>query len=222
MRVIYPRSAITSIRNGRLRTPWLAGALVIFFSASAPALAATEFLSYEGRDAIHEGQGGNRKMVDGVEFWISGDPPRRFQVLGAITDSRHETGIWGAIRMSSLDSDIAKAAKNAGGDAVILTAEGEKFLGTVGFSTFSVSGTQFGSRFSGDGSGTSFDRAMKSHEAQYVVVKYLPDESAAMALTASAPAENNTGQAPASCSADQIRYAQSIGVDCHSLGAKWP
>jgi hypothetical protein len=28
-------------------------------------------------------------------------------------------------------------------------------------------------------------------------------------------------QIPASCTPDQVRYAQSVGVDCHSLGRKW-
>jgi hypothetical protein len=41
-------------------------------------------------------------------------------VLGSLTDRRHATGLVGMVRMSLLDDDIAKAAKAAGGDAVIL------------------------------------------------------------------------------------------------------
>ena len=80
-------------------------------------IASPEFLAYEGRNAIHDGQGGEKKNVEGVDFWFNGDPPHRFKVLGAITDRRMKTGIYGMIRMSGLEPEIAKLAKNAGGDA---------------------------------------------------------------------------------------------------------
>jgi hypothetical protein len=61
---------------------------------AAPALA-SEFLAYDGKDAIHDGRGGERKTVDGVDFWMTGDPPHRYQVLGSIVDRRHQSGLIG-------------------------------------------------------------------------------------------------------------------------------
>ena len=82
---------------------FVAGIAVIGFAAMAsPSFAGTEFLAYEGRNTIHEGQGGNKKVVEGVEFWMSGDPPHRFQVIGSISDRRHETGLFGMVRMASM------------------------------------------------------------------------------------------------------------------------
>ena len=149
-------------------------ALVALVTAAAsPAWAGTEFLSYEGRDAIHEGQGGEKKVVNGVDFWMSGDPPHRYQVLGSIADRRHETGLIGMVRMSSLDADIAKEAKVAGGDAVILTSESEEFLGRMDTSNTSINGNVAANSFSANATSTSFGRAIKNHLARYVVVRYL-------------------------------------------------
>jgi opacity protein-like surface antigen len=137
------------------------------------AAAAPEFLAYEGRNAIHDGQGGNKKTVEGVDFWSNGDPPHRFKVIGAITDRRMETGIYGLIRMSGLEYDIAKAAKGAGADAVILEREGEDLLGVAG------GGSAFatGNRNSASVFGSSYASPVKAHVARYVVVTYLPDEA---------------------------------------------
>jgi hypothetical protein len=142
---------------------------------AAPAKAGPEFLQYEGRNAIHDGQGGERKTVEGIDFWMNGDPPRRYQVLGSLTDRRHETGLFGAIRMSTLDSDIAKAARAAGGDAVVLAGEDSEVVGVTG-STFGTVNGAYGSGFySGSHSSFGVARAMKAHDSRYIVIKSLPD-----------------------------------------------
>lgn len=53
-----------------------------------PASARAKFVTYEGKDAISEGRGGTKVVAHGVDFWTTGDPPKRFQVLGIITDKR--------------------------------------------------------------------------------------------------------------------------------------
>ncbi|MFI4973733.1 MAG: hypothetical protein ACHP84_04240 [Caulobacterales bacterium] len=141
--------------------------LAVAFSIPLRLAAAPEFLAYEGRNAIHEGQGGEKKTVDGIDFWSNGDPPHRFKVLGSITDRRHETGLYGAIRMSSLTSDIAKAAKAAGGDAVILQSEDEDVTGHAAYVT------------GGTGFAVGRTREIKEHDVRYIVVKYLPDDDPA-------------------------------------------
>jgi hypothetical protein len=139
------------------------------------ASAAPEFLSYEGKNSIHDGQGGERKTVGGVDFWMRGEPPRRYQVIGSLTDERHKTGLWGAIRMSALDDDIAKSAKAAGGDAVILDGENDEVTGVVGSSFGDANGTYGNGTASASGSSFGFRRATKEHDSRYLVIRYLPD-----------------------------------------------
>jgi hypothetical protein len=164
---------------------------IIFVAAvvSVPtrSIAAPEFLAYEGKNAIHEGQGGDKKTVDGIEFWSEGDPPHKFRVIGSLTDRRHETGLIGMVRMSSLDSDIAKAAKAAGGDAVILQSEDDDVIGETGFANTNVNGYGNYGGFHGNASTTGFSRQVRKHDSRYIVVKYLPDD----APDAAAPAKQS-------------------------------
>jgi hypothetical protein len=163
-------------------------AAVLGFPTLAPA--ATEFLTYEGRDAVHEGQGGEKKIVGGVDFWMTGAPPRRFQVLGSITDRRHETGLIGMVRMSALDDDIAKAVKTAGGDAVILEGEDSDVVAVVGGSSTNVVGGGGYDSFHGNAFSSGFARQIKKHDSRRMVVRYLVDgvPAAANAVTPPAPA----------------------------------
>lgn len=172
---------------------------------ASPSWAGMQFLTYEGRDSVHEGQGGEKKIVGGVEFWMSGTPPHRFQVLGSIEDERHKSGIIGAIAMSSLEKDVANLARRSGGDAVILTDARDNIKGIVGSSFGSASGdvsvfgsgnSAFGS-WSGSGSSTSFARPIESHSSHYVVVRYLGDLPAP-APSGGQPVPSQAPQQPAS------------------------
>jgi hypothetical protein len=154
----------------------------VLFAASAAT--AADFLAYEGKPVIRTGEGGTRKVVDGVDFWQSGEPPHRYQVLGTIEDSRHETGLYGMVRMAGLDHDIAKAVHAAGGDGVILAGEGEKVVGLTHFDNASAAGSYGGGAWSAHGSSFGMVRQMKSHQVSYVVVKYLPDDPAGPAAPA--------------------------------------
>ena len=53
--------------------------------------------------------------------------------------------------MSSLESDIAKAAKAAGADAVILEGAGDEVIGAVGSSFGNVNGTYGNGSYTGYG-----------------------------------------------------------------------
>lgn len=153
--------------------------------------ASPQFLVYEGRNAIHDGQGGEKKVVDGVEFWFDGDPPHRFQVLGVITDRRMKTGLYGMIRMHGLEPDIAKMARSAGGDAVILQGQDDDVIGASGFSSaYATGGRGWASGF-----GSSFMAPMKAHESRYIVVKYLGDDPAG-APAAQPPAATTPAAVP--------------------------
>lgn len=159
----------------------LAGLILATSALISPtASAGTDFLTYQGRDAVQEGRGGNMKVVDGVDFWLDGSPPRRFQILGSIVDERHKTGLIGAMAMSNLEQDIAKRAHAAGGDAVILTDAQDNVHGYVSSNFASASGNGY----SAFGNSTGRTRPIESHASRYLVVRYLPDDPA---LPASAP-----------------------------------
>ena len=75
--------------------------------------AAADFVAYESKDSVREGTGGEKKTVDGIDFWANGAPPRKFQIIGFITDSRLKTGLIGMMRMSGLESSVAQRSEKS-------------------------------------------------------------------------------------------------------------
>ena len=103
-------------------------ALFAIFLAATPALAGMKFAAYEGLDAIQEGRGGTKVTKDGVDFWTTGAPPRKYQVLGVLTDQRG-TGILRAEAFGS--ADVAKKITALGGNAAVLADEETNVIGAV-------------------------------------------------------------------------------------------
>jgi len=158
---------------------------------------AQEFLPYEGRDAVREGDGGTKKIVDGIEFWADGAPPKQFKLLGYITDRRHKSGLFGMISMSSLETDVAAAAKTNGGDAVILVSSEAETVGTTGSSRGSAQGraNSFGGTTTArsTGSSTTSSQAVQKSNSKYAVVKFLPkDEPPAVTTPLPQPATSES------------------------------
>src|SRR5947208_8950645 len=85
----------------------------------------TDFQSWEGRNSVVEGRGGTRKVVDGMDVWTFGDPPRRFQVLGVIQDERP----GGRLYVAQLNHDVVQKARERGGNAVILVSSASQLRG---------------------------------------------------------------------------------------------
>ena len=172
-------------------------AIVLLLGCSI--VSAADFVSYEGKDSIHQGNGGEKKTVDGVDFWANGAPPRTFKVIGYITDSRLKTGLIGMIRMSGLESSIAKTAKKAGGDAVILSNSESETIDHINNSytnstvrantTGNINATTSGNTSTGTygaattAQGQSFTTtdsvAVERQHTKYAVIKYLVDEPSA-------------------------------------------
>jgi hypothetical protein len=126
----------------------------------------TEFQSWEGRHkSVVEGRGGTRKVVDGMDVWSYGDPPRRYRVLGIIEDSRH----GGRIPMARYEHDIVAKARQSGGDAVILVSSQSQILG---YDT-SGSATAYGYGNFVSAYGDSTTVPITRHTATFVVIKYL-------------------------------------------------
>lgn len=162
---------------------------------------AQEFLAFEGKNAVREGEGGTKKTVDGVDFWADGAPPYRFKLLGFITDRRHKTGLVGMISMSNLEGSIAEVAKKNGGDAVIQVSSEAETVGVVtnNYGSAQGSATTFGNTTSGSATGWSSGSAAKvqKQNSKFAVIKYMKESSAPAAGEPEAAKPEPSGTSPA-------------------------
>src|SRR5712691_1368039 len=125
----------------------------------------TDFQAWEGRNSVVEGRGGTKKVVDGVDVWTNGDPPRRFRIIGIIDDERP----GGIIPMAELKHDIAKKAREHGGNAVILIGSSSQLAGY--YSTAAVNTQVYGNSATSFGSGTTVPITRRT--SKYAVIKYV-------------------------------------------------
>ena len=140
--------------------------LTTVFLLAGCACAITEYKAFEGkRDGIIDGNGGAKVIVDDMEIWDDGEPPRKFKVLGFIDDNRE--GGWNT--MSILREDIVKKAREAGGNAIIkLNSQSQlaRFYEAGGASTnaYDYSAYAYGS-----------SRTMPKYRqvSKYAVIKYV-------------------------------------------------
>src|SRR5262245_20208978 len=90
--------------------------------------ATTNFTEYHDQN-IMEGKGGTVRVIEGIDFWEKGEPDRKYRILGVISDSRDEGLSFQFLK----DEDVALAARQHGGDAVMLTG-GSHEVGDVDMS----------------------------------------------------------------------------------------
>lgn len=135
----------------------------------------TTFQPYEPADNSFKGQGGTKLVIDGIDFWENGTPPRRYRILGIIDDSRPS----GPLPMASLQSDIAAKAQETGGDAVILmgadsqiTGQFHQTRGNFSGSAHTMAGTTF---FQGQQTQTGHSFPIGRHYGKYAVIQYLDE-----------------------------------------------
>jgi hypothetical protein len=172
----------SSSRNKRA----VVSALVIASCFLSTASWSQEFVAYEGKNAVREGDGGAKKVVGGVDFWSDGAPPRRYQLVGFITDRRNKSGLVGAISMSSLETDVASVAKKNGGDAVILMQSDAETIGAVGMAN------------AAGGFGWGASRGVQKQNSKFAVVKYVADAPPAAVAPAGAVPLQQAVSAPQS------------------------
>jgi hypothetical protein len=89
--------------------------------------ATVDYQPYEGRNNLYEGRGGTKVVVDGVDFWANGTPPRRYSVIGVVTS---EIGS-GYGDETIIRSTVAQTVKEKGGDAAIQITDNSSFAGLV-------------------------------------------------------------------------------------------
>jgi len=71
------------------------------------------FKPFEGNGSLIEGKGGTKTVVDGMEIWDNGDPPRKFFILGYLEVKAQFGADFEFL------SRAVKTARQHGGDAVI-------------------------------------------------------------------------------------------------------
>ncbi len=104
-------------------------AAAVMMVAALPASARGRFIAYEGNSALHSGTGGTSIARDGVEFWTSGSPARRFEILGTLTDTRANLPTAAPAVGSA---DVARQTRALGGDGLIVARESVRRDGGVG------------------------------------------------------------------------------------------
>ena len=148
-------------------------ATVTFLSGCA----STSYSDWEG-SPVYQGHGGAKKVVNGIELWTDGTPPRTFRIVGVITDERNKA----VIPMASFHSDIANLAKKHGGDAAIIVGSSVENVATY-FTPATTTGVQTGTiqtygntgYYSGSSSYTSSGHTavnVRRQTAKVIVIKY--------------------------------------------------
>lgn len=127
--------------------------------------ASTQYKAYEGRGNVIEGRGGTRVVVDGMDLWENGEPPRKFKLLGLIEDERPGA----IILMGQLPGDMVKKAREVGGQALLKINSQSQIIGyqTSGY----ASATTFGSTTRA--TSTAATIAARKNFATFAVIQYL-------------------------------------------------
>ena len=102
---------------------------------AAPAGARPTYAAFKDAAAVMQGRGdGTMKVSRGIDWWFSGEPARKFQRVGAITDIRTENGREDDVFGSS---DVANLVTGKGGTAVIVLGQERKTVASAPvFNTF--------------------------------------------------------------------------------------
>lgn len=126
--------------------------------------ATTEYKAYEGKGNVIDGKGGTKLVVDGMEIWDNGEPPRKFKILGIIDDQRP----GGLIPMGQLRTDIVKKAREAGGHAIIQLNSNSQISGY--YTSGSASAYAYGNSATAYGSSATIP--IRRNFARFAVITY--------------------------------------------------
>ena len=97
----------------------------LFFTgcASGPSMVYRDYVG----GSTTSGKGGTKLNVEGMDIWENGAPPRKFKIIGIITDEYPE--YEGEIRDSQ--KKAVRVAREHGGEALILVAAQSRFAGAT-------------------------------------------------------------------------------------------
>ena len=89
--------------------------------------ATVDFQPYEGKNNLYEGEGGTKVVVDGIDFWANGSPPRKFSIIGMVV-SEVGSGIGDE---AIIRSSVANEVKKQGGNAAVEVNNNIAFSGII-------------------------------------------------------------------------------------------
>lgn len=102
-------------------------ALVLALALTLAACANIDFLPYEGKRNLYEGEGGTKVVVDNIDVWANGTPPRKYSIIGMIViEVGSRKGDEAVIR-----SAVASEVKKRGGSAAIQVTNNSSFAGVL-------------------------------------------------------------------------------------------
>jgi hypothetical protein len=105
--------------------------LMLILVACIAGCATIDYQPYEGKNKILEGEGGTKVVVDGIEFWANGSPPRKYTIIGMVTS---EVGA-GVGDEAMIRSAVAGEVKKQGGDAAVQVSSNTSFSGVIKIAT---------------------------------------------------------------------------------------
>lgn len=85
-----------------------------------PAFAAAQLPQDVNAHIVYTGTGGTALAKDGIDFWSAGQTPRRYRVIGTITD-RRGSGRFSGNAVGS--AGVAKQIRKLGGDGVLVMSQ---------------------------------------------------------------------------------------------------
>lgn len=102
---------------------FLATALLAFLVGCAT----VDFQPYEGKSNLYEGNGGTKVVVDEIDFWANGTPPRKYSIIGMVVS---EVGS-GVGDESLIRTAVASEVKKRQGNAAIQVNNNSSFAGVI-------------------------------------------------------------------------------------------
>lgn len=102
-------------------------AVLIPFVLFLAGCATVDFQAYEGKNNLYEGDGGTKVVVDGVEFWANGSPPRKYSIIGMVV-SEIGSGVGDE---AIIRSSVAPEVRKRGGDAAVQVTNNNSFAGLI-------------------------------------------------------------------------------------------
>lgn len=84
-------------------------------AAALSGCASVNYEPFEGANAVQRGAGGTKSVVEGVDIWSYGSPPRPYRIIGMATATVGN----GPAGPGMIRSGIADKVKEAGGSAAI-------------------------------------------------------------------------------------------------------
>jgi len=108
------------IMNRPSKPIWLAAVTALLVLGGCSSLKLS-FKEYRGSD-IFQGRGGSDQPIDGIDFWVTGTPCRKYKMLGIIDKKSRNAhpDEAEAAPDPDMESAVAKIARAHGGDAIII------------------------------------------------------------------------------------------------------